>query len=382
MVITQTKTKIRQLWEFGQSIWLDNLSRAIIDSGQLNNLIDLGVCGVTSNPTIFDKSISASLDYDVKIKELKNRGLSPFEIYDELTVRDIQDAADLFLPVFQQTNQLDGYVSLEVNPLLAHKTEETITEAKRLHRKVNRPNVLFKIPATEDGFQAARVLLSEGININFTLIFSLEQYVNTTNTFLKGASEFLKNGGDLRKISSVASIFVSRIDTLVDNLIEKNLTNQNDETKTNIKNLNKQKLIGKIAVANCGLIFAKYLEIFSKNEFLKLEKKGLRRQRVLWASTSTKNPNYNDIKYVAELMSRATINTLPQTTIDAFIDHGEVKNALSSRIDEAKEIIDSLNNFDIEINKVCEQLLRDGVRSFEESFNSLLRAIEQKANKL
>ena len=378
MEIMQTETKVKQLCEFGQSVWFDYISRSIIDNGELSRLIDLGVTGVTSNPTIFDKAISGSLDYDEKIREFKDKGLDTFEIYDELTVRDIQDAADLFRSIFKQTKGFDGYVSLEVNPLLAHKTEETVKEAKRLHKKVNRLNVMFKIPATENGFQAARVLLSEGININFTLIFSLEQYIRTADTFIKGAKEFLKSGGDLRNICSVASIFVSRIDTSVDKLIDENLTRLNNESKR----ITLQNLKGKAAALNSSLIFAKYLELFSKEDFLKLKEKGLRKQRVLWASTSTKNPSYSDIKYVTELIGKSTINTMPRATIDAFLDHGMIDSALSSDIRNAKEVINSLKNYDIDIEVVCAGLLRDGVVAFERSFNSLFNTIELKEEKL
>ena len=378
MEIMQTETKVKQLCEFGQSVWFDYISRSIIDNGELSRLIDLGVTGVTSNPTIFDKAISGSLDYDEKIREFKDKGLDTFEIYDELTVRDIQDAADLFRSIFKQTKGFDGYVSLEVNPLLAHKTEETVKEAKRLHKKVNRLNVMFKIPATENGFQAARVLLSEGININFTLIFSLGQYIRTADTFIKGAKEFLKSGGDLRNIFSVASIFVSRIDTSVDKLIDENLTRLNNESKR----ITLQNLKGKAAALNSSLIFAKYLELFSKEDFLKLKEKGLRKQRVLWASTSTKNPSYSDIKYVTELIGKSTINTMPRATIDAFLDHGMIDSALSSDIRNAKEVINSLKNYDIDIEVVCAGLLRDGVVAFERSFNSLFNTIELKEEKL
>lgn len=378
MEIVQTETKIRQLCEFGQSVWLDNISRAIINNGELNKLIDLGVTGVTSNPTIFDKAISGSLDYDYKIREFKNRGLNTFEIYDELTVKDIQDSADLFQPIFKQTNGLDGYVSLEVNPLLAHKTEETVQEAKRLHKKVNRPNVMFKIPATDNGLQAARILLSEGININFTLIFSLEQYMRTAHTFIKGTQDFLKAGGDLRNISSVASIFVSRLDTSIDRLIDEDLTRVNDDVRR--KTL--QSLKGKAAVANSNFIFAKYLEIFSKEEFQKLKEKGLKQQRVLWASTGTKNPAYSDIKYVMELIGRHTVNTMPRATIDAFLEHGVVNNALGSDIGSSQEAIDSLKSFDIDIDQSCKELLKNGLIAFEKSFNSLFNTIEFKEKKL
>lgn len=372
MQSTQTKTRIEQLSEFGQSIWFDNISRSIIDSGELNSLIEIGISGVTSNPTIFDKAITGSDDYTDKIKELKSKGLSTFEIYDELTVEDICDTADLFRPVFEQTQGRDGYVSLEVNPLSAHKIKETIQEAKRLHRKVNRANVLFKIPATENGLEAAKTLLTEGINVNFTLLFSLKQYMQVANTFLEAANEFHKRGGDLRNICSVASIFVSRIDTAVDKIVDDNLKNQKD--RAGIKILQSKR--GKAAVANSGLIFAKFLEIFSEEKFLELNSKGLKPQRPLWASTSTKNPEYSDIKYVTELIGKSTINTIPRPTIDAFLDHGIIEEALSPDITKAEEIVTSLRSFGIDIEEVCAELLKQGVVAFQDSFNSLLRTIE------
>jgi transaldolase len=367
------ETNIKKLYEFGQSVWLDNISRRILDSGKLKQLIDLGVTGVTSNPTIFDKAISESPDYDDKIREFKDEGLNTFAIYDELTIRDIQAAADLFLPVFRQTNGLDGYVSLEVNPLFANKVEETIKEAKRLYKKVNRANVIFKIPATDEGLEAGFRLLSEGININFTLIFSLEQYKKTASTFISAAKEFLKRKGNLKDIFSVASVFVSRIDSNVDKIIEEKIPNLAKEEKVTA-----QRLKGKAATANSSLIFVKYLEIFSRKEFLNLEKNGLKKQRVLWASTSTKNSSYSDIKYVTELIGKDTINTMPQVTIDAFLDHGLIKNTLTGDTRDSQSVFNSLMNIGIDVNVVCGDLLEDGVIAFEKSFNSLLKNIELK----
>lgn len=370
-------TRIKKLYDFGQSVWLDNISRSIIDSQELSELIDLGVSGVTSNPTIFDKAISESSDYDEKIGEFKDKVFNTFDIYDELTVKDIQDAADLFLPVFKRTNGFDGYVSLEVDPLLAHKAEETIKEALRLFKKVDRINAIFKVPATDEGLEAGFRLLSQGININFTLIFSLEQYIKTANTFIKAAEEFLKKGNKLNNIFSVASVFISRVDSRVDKLIDEKSAGLGQKERYGIQGLK-----GKAAVANSALIFAKYLDIFSDREFIGLEKSGLKRQRVLWASTSTKNPTYSDIKYVTELIGKDTVNTMPQATIDAFIDHGVVKNALGKDSKQAEAILDSLNGFGIDVDKVCGDLLKDGVVAFEKSFKSLLNTIELKGEKV
>lgn len=369
-----SKTVIEELAGFGQSIWLDNINRSMINTGKLKELISMGLRGMTSNPTIFDKAISSGHDYDENIKELHEKGKSTFEIYDELTVKDVQDAADIFKPVFEKTGGLDGYVSLEVNPKLAFQTEETVEEAKRLHKKVNRPNVMFKVPSTEAGFPAVVELLSEGINVNITLIFSLEQYRKTANAYLKGMKRLLDKGGDLGNMASVASVFVSRIDTAVDKLIDDKKSNaQNEDVKNQLSLLR-----GKSAVANSKLIFKKYLEIFTGNEYLQLKDKGANVQRVLWGSTGTKDPDYSDIKYVTELIGKPTVNTLPEKTIDAFLDHGVVEESLIQNMKEAEDAVDALKTFGIDLDAVCAKLLDEGVVSFEKSFDSLLNTIENK----
>lgn len=358
------KTTIERLNEFGQSIWLDNISRSIIESGRLKDMIGLGLRGMTSNPTIFDKSIRTSNDYDNKIEELYNANRSIFEIYDDLTVIDVQDAADIFKDVYINTKGLDGYVSLEVNPKLAFDIESTIRDARRLFGKVNRPNVMFKIPATEAGFGAIEELIAEGININVTLIFSLEQYIKTSEAYLKGIARLLDKGGDLGRVRSVASIFVSRVDTMADTMIDEKSVSRS--------------LKGKAAVSNSKLIFAKYLDIFSSDGFKRLQKKGANIQRVLWASTSTKNPAYSDIKYVTELIGKDTVNTLPEDTIQAFLDHGAVKEALTGDVGDAREVISALKDAGIDIDDVCDKLLQKGVAAFEKSFDTLLASIESK----
>lgn len=360
------KSSIQELNTFGQSVWLDNINRSMIKTGKLKQMIELGLCGMTSNPTIFDKAISSGTDYDEKILELCEAGKSTFEIYDDLTVRDVQDAADIFLPVYKESNGMDGYVSLEINPRLAYKTEETIKEAKRLYQKVNRPNVMFKVPVTSQGFSAIEELVALGININSTLIFSLEQYINTANAYIRGIKRLLQNKGDVSRIRSVASVFVSRIDTSVDNLLKEKPTFAS--------------LKGKAAVSNSGLIYKKYLEIFSSAEFKQIREKGGHLQRVLWGSTSTKNPDYSDIKYVSELIARNTVNTMPEQTFNAFLDHGKVKEALTADVSEAEKSIAGLKNLGIDINDVCARLLEEGVVAFEKSFDSLLDSIEKKKN--
>ncbi len=369
-------TKLNQLAEFGQSIWLDYISRSLIDSGKLKQMIDQGLRGMTSNPTIFDKAISSSTDYDQCIQELKKKHKSTFDIYDNITVKDIQDAADVFKQVYEQTHGLDGYVSLEINPKLAYKTQETVGEGKRLHAKVNRPNVMFKVPSTEEGFPAITAFLSDGINVNVTLIFSLEQYVKTAKAFCDGITLLLQKNGDARSVRSVASVFVSRIDTATDKLLEARMGK--DTTRENKLGA----LRGKAAVANSALIYKKYLDIFSSPEFKKLQEQGATVQRVLWGSTSTKNPAYSDIKYITELIAKNTVNTAPENTINAFVDHGIVQEALTDDIQEAQKIIDELYTVGIDINTVCENLLEAGVIAFEKSFDSLIQSIETKARAL
>lgn len=368
------KTHIQELGAFGQSAWLDNISRSMLKSGKLNEMIGLGLRGMTSNPTIFDKAISSGSDYDEKIVELSNTGKSAFEIYDELTIRDVQDAADIFFPVYKESSGLDGYVSLEINPKLAYKTDETIKEGIRLFQKVNRPNVMFKVPATDAGFRAIEELVARGMNINITLIFSLVQYINTVEAYLRGIKQLLHDKKDVSSIRSVASIFVSRIDTYVDNLLDQlALKEENQSTKAQIISLK-----GKAARSNSSLIYEKYLKVFSSPDFKELQKNGVNAQRVLWGSTSTKNPQYCDIKYVAELIVRDTVNTMPEQTFNAFLDHGEVKESFIQDVSSAKKLIDDLKKAGIDINDVCMHLLKDGVEAFEKSFDSLLNSLESK----
>jgi transaldolase len=373
-----TRRIAEELALFGQSIWLDNINRSLIESGKLKDMINIGLRGMTSNPTIFDKAISKSSNYDDKIRELCIQNKSTFQIYDDLTIRDIQEAADIFKPVYESTKGMDGYVSLEINPQLALQTKETIEEGKRLYHKVNRPNVMFKVPSTDAGFEAIEELLASGININITLIFSLEQYKKTAQAFLRGLKRLSENTNDLSRIGSVASVFVSRVDTVVDSALDELIAKASDEsTKSALEALK-----GKAAVANSKRIFQKYLEIFSGEEFQALKEKGAKLQRVLWGSTSTKNPAYDDIKYVSELIGKNTVNTLPDNTFEAFLDHGTIHEALTSDDQTAQAVIDNLKIFGIDIDEVCNKLLDDGVAAFEKSFLSLLDSIEQKAKRL
>jgi len=367
-----SKSTIQQLADFGQSVWLDNINRTMLENGELKELISKGLRGMTSNPSIFNNAISKSSSYDAKIKELAAQGKSTFEIYDELTVADIQEAADNFKDVYQTTKGLDGYVSLEVNPKLADDTVATIEEAKRLWDKVNRPNLMLKVPATDAGFEAIEELLKLGMNVNITLIFSLDQYVKTVQAFLKGLTERFESGADIHNVASVASVFISRIDSVVDKRLDE-LQSKGEDVAS---------LKGKAAVANTQIIFKKYLELFSSQGFQSLHVEGAKIQRALWGSTSTKNPEYSDVKYVAELIGKDTVNTIPDNTLKAFLDHGKVKESLTSDADQAQQVIENLDKLGIDINQVCNKLLQDGVVAFEEAFESLLKSIEEKAKSL
>lgn len=368
------KTLLDQLYDFGQSPWLDYISRLIIRKGHLQTMIDRGIVGVTSNPTIFEKAIQSGHEYDSMIQDLARQGKNKEAIYESLTVRDIQDACDLFFPVYQQTRQKDGYVSLEVNPLLAYDTNQTIREAKKLFHVVNRPNLMIKVPATEEGFPAIGALLSEGINVNVTLIFSREQYIKSAQSYLNGVEKAYSTGKDIRRIASVASVFVSRMDSAVDKLLEKQIT-QTDHSmrKSELKNL-----LGQAAVANGHLIYQEYRNFFGLNRFQQLAAEGANLQRVLWASTSTKNPDYSDIKYVRELIARNTVNTMPEDTIEAFLDHGKVEQAISEESSQDQIMLSRLDECGIMIDAVCQKLLKEGVQKFIDSFESLLSTIEHK----
>ncbi len=366
------KTTIQQLADYGQSAWLDHISRSLLEGGKLKDLISQGLRGMTSNPSIFNQAISSSNDYDVKIAQLKGKGKSAFEIYDALTIADIQDATDMFQPVYKATNGLDGYVSLEINPKIAHKIDEQIKEGVRLFQAVGRPNLMVKVPATREGFSVIEELTSRGINVNATLIFSLEQYVFTVEAYLAGLTRLLKNKGKADKLHSVASVFVSRVDTTIDDILEKRAA----------KDQGLQSLKGKAAVANCRVIFEQYQNFVNDQRYKTLTSQGANMQRVLWGSTSTKNPRYSDIKYVTELIARPTVNTLPEKTLLAFLDHGRLQDSFISCYGESKQILSDLKAQGIDINSVCADLLYDGVKAFEDAFEALLNAIEKKAAQL
>jgi len=370
----EMRTKIKQLNSFGQSVWLDYISRELIDNGQLQKIIDMGVLGVTSNPSIFNKAITSGTNYDNLIRQLAQAGKKTLTIYNSLTIKDIQDAADLFMPIYLKTEKKDGFVSLEVNPNLAHDTEGTISEGMRLFNEVNRSNVMIKVPSTREGFPAIETLVSQGVNINVTLIFSREQYIQSVQAYLKGVKKRIRNQEQVNQVNSVASVFVSRVDTLIDQLLEEKISFAVDEQKR--KEL--KELKGKAAVANARLIYQQYKDIFSSTEYRKLTDKGVHVQRLLWGSTSAKNPAYSDIKYVTELIGKDTINTMPEKTLRAFLEHGIVRDAMKLQTSKANNILVQLKNNNIDIDEMCLQLLKEGVNLFKESFKSLLKSIEQK----
>ena len=359
--------KLNELAELGQSVWLDYISRNLLTSGELIKLREMGVRGMTSNPTIFDKAISKSNDYDEDIKRLVGRGLNIEEIYEKLALKDIGIAADEMRKVYEETEGLDGYISIEVNPLLANNTQETIKQAKHLFRELGRPNIMIKIPGTEEGYPAITEVLGSGINVNVTLIFSTESYRKVVEAFMSGLEKYDAAGGDIRRHASVASFFVSRVDTAVDKELE---------AKGN------KDLPGKIAVANSKIAFEISEEMFNSERWEKLAEKGARKQRLLWASTSTKNPNYSDVLYIDELIGPDTVNTMPPETINSFIDHGKVDLTLNKGIDEANAQLRKLKELGIDINKVTDKLLADGVKSFSDSFESLLGSLKDKVEKI
>lgn len=360
-------SKLNELAKLGQSVWLDYISRKLLTSGDLIKLRENGLRGMTSNPTIFDKAISKSTDYDEDIKELVSKGLSIEDIYEKIALKDIGIAADEMRQVYNDTDGLDGYISIEVNPLLANNTKETIDQAKHLFKALGRPNIMIKIPGTEEGLPAITEVLGSGINVNVTLIFSTERYRKVVEAFMAGLEKYDADGGDISRHASVASFFVSRVDTAVDKELE---------AKGN------KDLLGKIAVANSKIAYEISEEMFNSDRWKDLEAKGARKQRLLWASTSTKNPNYSDVLYIDDLIGPDTVNTMPPDTIDAFIDHGKVALTLDKGIDEAKAQLKKLNDLGIDINKVTDKLLVDGVKSFSDSFESLLGSLKDKVKKI
>jgi len=359
----------------GQSIWLDNIRRDFLDSGGLQKLIeDDGIRGVTSNPTIFEKAIGGSRAYDAQLRRLVSEGKSSAETLDALMIEDIQRAADLFRPVYEESGGRDGFISIEVSPLLAHRLEETITAAKALHMRIHRPNIMIKVPATPEGVQAFERLTAAGICVNVTLIFAIENYEAVARAYISGLKKRAQEGGDLSRVRSVASLFVSRVDTVVDRqLAEKISETQNPEEKCRI-----QALLGKLAIANTKMVYQRFKSIFQGEAFQALRKAGARSQRPLWASTGTKNPSYSDVRYLEELVGPDTVNTVPPATLAAFRDHGKVRARLEDGLAEAERVLRQAGRFGIDLKKITDELQVAGLKAFSDSFQGLLRTIEAK----
>ena len=366
---------LKDLLKYGQSVWLDYIRRQLITSGELKRLIDEdGLRGMTSNPAIFEKAITGSTDYTDFLASLDGRrDLDAKGRYELLAIRDIQDAADMLRPVYNDSKCGDGYVSLEVSPYLARDTQGTLEEARRLWKAVNRPNVMIKVPGTAEGIPAFQQLISEEININVTLLFAQEVYEKVAAAYIAGLEQCASRGGDVSKIASVASFFISRIDTLIDSIIDQKLHDaKNPDAQSLLKALR-----GKVAIANGKLTYQRYLEIFSGPRWEKLASKGAQAQRVLWASTSTKNPAYRDVIYVEELIGKNTVNTIPPATLDAFRDHGKVHESLTEDVETAKKVMSDLPRAGISMKQVTDKLTEDGVKLFADAFDKLLEAVEK-----
>ena len=373
-----TKNPLKELLNYGQSMWLDYIRRDLFTSGKLKQLIDDGLRGMTSNPAIFEKAIGDSSLYDDMLKSLASRAdLDTTARFEQIAIRDIQDAADALRGVYEESNFRDGYVSLEVSPYLARKTKETIDEARRLWKAVQRENVMIKVPGTAEGLPAIRQLIGEGININITLLFAQEVYENVAEAYIAGLEDLAAHGGNLKKMASVASFFISRIDTLIDSLLSEKLKATTDANQQALL----KSLLGKVAIANGKLTYKSYQRIFSGPRWQALAAKGAQTQRVLWASTSTKNPNYRDVIYVEELIGPDTVNTMPPATIDAFRDHGRLRNALVEDVAGAQKVMDDLARSGISMKEVTDKLTDDGVKLFADAFDKLLAAVAKSTQK-
>ncbi len=364
------KARTWKLREAGQSLWLDNIQRRELHDNTLKNKIEEdGICGVTSNPTIFMNAVSKSFDYDNQIKSLTKEKKASSLIYHAVTIEDIRDAAKLFLTVYEETGHKDGFVSIEINPQLAFDVDESIREARVILEEIGLPNIMIKVPSTKEGIAVIRQLISEGINVNATLIFSPECCREVALAYIEGLEQRLDKGLEVSDIHSVASFFISRIDSSVDKLIDEAVGRGNEGAHV---------LRGKTAVSVAKVTYSMYQELFSEQRFLKLKEKGAQVQRLLWASTGTKDPDYSDIKYVEELIVGNTVNTLPPKTIDAFRDHGEISSSFESGLAEGETVLSGVKETGIDLEQVYADLQDAGVKAFEKSYLDLLDAISEK----
>jgi transaldolase/glucose-6-phosphate isomerase len=361
---------LKQLEHFGQAPWLDYIRRTLLGSAEYRRLLtEDGLKGMTSNPTIFEKAIDGSQDYDQQFEQLVSQGKDVMEIYEALTIQDIQTACDALRPLYDSTTTKHGYVSYEVSPLLANDTDGTIKAARRYWERIGRPNVMIKVPSTPAGLPAIETLISEGINVNVTLMFSMNHYNNVAEAYIKGIEKRAQSGGAIDKVFSVASFFVSRVETLVDKKLDAKLKEKNDPAIATLK--------GKAAVANTKLVYQRYKEIFLGQRFAAMKQKGARTQWPLWASTGTKDKAYSDVKYVDELIGPDTVNTMPPATMDAFRDHGKAAATLEANLDQSRDAVNMLKAIGIDLNEVGEELQIEGVDLFKKSFEDLLAATKK-----
>ncbi len=371
-----------EIKDYGQSIWMDNLNRDLIQSGDLKRMIDTeGLRGITSNPAIFEKAIVGNKIYDEDIEAGIRAGKPLMDIYESLVFKDIRDACDIFLPVYEESGGLDGYISIEVPPTISENTESTIAEARRYYKEIGRPNVMIKIPGTPEGLPAVEQVIADGINVNVTLLFSVQSYINTAWAYVRGLEARVAKGEDISKIASVASFFLSRIDSNIDDRIDAILAKGTDQLAQEVK---LRAIKGKVAIANAKVAYQEYKKVIGHDRWLALKEKGANVQRLLWASTGTKNPDYSDVMYVDELVGADTVNTLPPATIKACEDHCNVDSRIETDVEEAYNLINSLKDPDVNINlaEVMQELLTDGIDKFIKPFESLMSSLQEKIDRL
>ncbi len=368
---------LKTLNEHGQSVWLDFIQRKLLTGGALRRLVDEdGLTGVTSNPAIFEKAVADSDDYDDLLARSVDGPADPKAVYEAIATRDIQEAADVLRTVYDETDGRDGYVSLEVSPYLAHDTEGTVAEARRLWNTVARDNLMIKVPGTPAGVPAIERLIGEGISVNVTLLFAREAYEQVAQAYIRGLAQAAAGGRDVARIASVASFFISRIDTLVDDTLAKRMETAAEGEKERLR-----ALMGQVAIANAKVTYKRYKEILQGEGWQALAGRGARPQRLLWASTSTKNPDYPDVRYVDELIGADTVNTIPPATLDAFRDHGKARNSLEEDVEAAAGTMAALEAAGVSMKEVTDKLLEDGVRLFSDAFDKLLAAVEAECRK-
>jgi len=367
--------------EYGQSIWMDNLSRDIIRSGELKRLTEeRGIHGITSNPTIFEKAIAGNQIYDADIEAGIKEGKSVQAIYESLVFEDIREACDILRPIYDETNGLDGYVSIEVPPTIAQDTESTLSEARRYYKEIGRENVMIKIPGTPEGLPAVEAAIRDGININVTLLFSVQSYIDTAWAYIRGLEKRVEDGNDISKIASVASFFLSRIDVKIDKMIDEKVKGEDEEaTKAKLEEIK-----GKVAIANAKIAYQEFKKIFGSDRWKALEAKGAHLQRLLWASTGTKNPDYSDVMYVDELVGRNTVNTMPPDTIEACADHCHPGDRIETDIEACYQLMENLKDPDvnIDLDQVMAELLAEGIDKFVKPYESLLSSLDNKVKQL